>query len=125
MQGRQLGIPDSVPFVMRTLTIADVHAAGEAAEGAITFVGWASTADTPGNHAFVQNHSAKYGGGAETTTQPGRMPLSIFWLKQLPMPNPPIQSQFETHWQISQISTPFLENSLLTRSGMPFTTRRY
>ena len=61
MQGRQLGIPDSVPFVMRTLTIADVHAAGEAAEGAITFVGWASTADTPGNHAFVQNHSAKYG----------------------------------------------------------------
>ncbi len=61
MQGRQLGIPDSVPFVMRTLTIADVQAAGEAAEGAITFVGWASTADTPGNSAFVQNYSAKYG----------------------------------------------------------------
>ena len=60
-QGRQLGIPDSVPFVMRTLTIADVQAAGEAAEGAITFVGWASTADTPGNAAFVQNYSAKYG----------------------------------------------------------------
>ena len=48
-QGRQLGIPDSVPFVIRTLTIADVQAAGDAAEGAITFVGWASTADTPGN----------------------------------------------------------------------------
>ena len=61
MQGRQVGIPYSVPFVMRTLTIGDVHAAGEAAEGAITFVGWASTADTPGNHAFVQNYSAKYG----------------------------------------------------------------
>ena len=60
-QGRQLGIPDSVPFVMRTLTIADVQAAGEAAEGAITFVGWASAADTPGNSAFVQNYSAKYG----------------------------------------------------------------
>ena len=60
-QGRQLGIPNSVPFVMRTLTIADVHAAGEAAEGAITIVGWASTIDTPGNHAFVQNYSAKYG----------------------------------------------------------------
>ena len=60
-QGRQLGIPDSVPFIMRTLTEADVQAAGEAAEGAITFVGWASTADTPGNQAFVQNHSAKYG----------------------------------------------------------------
>ena len=60
-QGRQLGIPDSVPLVMRTLTIADVQAAGEAAEGAITFVGWASAADTPGNSAFVQNYSAKYG----------------------------------------------------------------
>ena len=60
-QGRQLGIPDSVPFIIRTLTIADVHAAGDAAEGAITIVGWASTIDTPGNHTFVQNYSAKYG----------------------------------------------------------------
>ena len=60
MQGRGLGIPNSVPFVMRTLTIADVQAAGEAAEGAITFVGWASTADTPGNRAFVQNYTEKY-----------------------------------------------------------------
>ena len=60
-QGRQFGIPDSVPFVIRTLTIADVQAAGDAAEGAITFVGWASTADTPGNQDFVQNYSAKYG----------------------------------------------------------------
>ena len=61
MQGRQLGIPNSVPFVMRTLTIADVQAAGEAAEGAITFVGWASIADTPDNQAFVQNYTEKYG----------------------------------------------------------------
>ncbi len=61
IQGRALGIPDSVPFIIRTLTIADVQAAGDAAEGAITFVGWASAADTPGNHAFVQNYSAKYG----------------------------------------------------------------
>ena len=60
-QGRQLGIPDSVPFVIRTLTIGDVQAAGDAAEGAITFVSWASTADTPGNQDFVQNYSAKYG----------------------------------------------------------------
>ena len=61
IQGRQLGIPNSVPFVIRTLTIADVQAAGDAAEGAITFVGWASTADTPGNQTFVQNYRAKYG----------------------------------------------------------------
>ena len=50
-----------MPFIIRTLTIADVQAAGDAAEGAITFVGWASAADTPGNHTFVQNYSAKYG----------------------------------------------------------------
>ena len=60
IQGRGLGIPISIPFVVRTLTIADVQAAGEAAEGAITFVGWASSADTPGNRAFVQNYTEKY-----------------------------------------------------------------
>ena len=27
----------------------------------ITFVGWTSTTDTPGNQDFVQNYSAKYG----------------------------------------------------------------
>ena len=61
IQGRQLGIPNSVPFVMRTLTIADVQAAGDAAEGAITFVAWASAVDIPENQAFVQNYTAKYG----------------------------------------------------------------
>lgn len=61
IQGRQLGIPSSVPFVMRTLTIADVQAAGDAAEGAITFVAWASAVDIPENQAFVQNYTAKYG----------------------------------------------------------------
>ena len=61
IQGRQLGIPNSVPFVMRTLTIADVQAAGDAAEGAITFVAWASAVDIPENQAFVQNYRAKYG----------------------------------------------------------------
>ena len=60
-QGRQLGIPDSVPFIIRTLTIGDVQAAGDAAEGAITFVGWASTADTQGNQDFVRNYTEKYG----------------------------------------------------------------
>ena len=62
IQGRQLGIPASVPFVIRTLTNDVVEAAGDAAEGAMTFTEWASTADTPGNAAFVQNYSAKYGG---------------------------------------------------------------
>ena len=61
MQARQLGIPDSVPFIINTLTTADVQAAGDAAEGTIAFTSWVNTADTPGNQAFVQNYSTKYG----------------------------------------------------------------
>ena len=62
IQGRQLGIPADVPFLI-TLTLASsqIQPAGAAAEGAITFTGWISTADTPGNQAFVQNYRAAYG----------------------------------------------------------------
>ena len=38
-----------------------MRTAGAAAEGLITSASWISTADTPGNQAFVQNYSAKYG----------------------------------------------------------------
>ena len=58
MQGRELGI--SAPFIVRTLTAADVQAAGAAAEGAITFVGWGAALDTPGNQAFVENYNTKF-----------------------------------------------------------------
>ena len=58
-QAHQLGI--SAPFIVRTLTAADVQAAGAAAEGAITFVGWGTALDTPGNQAFVENYSTKFG----------------------------------------------------------------
>ena len=59
MQGHELGI--SAPFIVRTLTAADVQAVGAAAEGAITFVGWGTAVDTPGNKTFVENHSTKFG----------------------------------------------------------------
>ena len=59
IQGRQLGIPTDVPFI--TSLINDVANAGAAAEGAISFAGWISTADTPGNQAFVQKYRATYG----------------------------------------------------------------
>ena len=61
IQGRQLGIPTDVPFIVPDLTKDEVAAAGDAAEGAIAFTSWTSTADTPGNRAFVQNYRAKYG----------------------------------------------------------------
>ena len=57
--GHQLGI--SAPFIVRTLTGADVQAAGAAAEGAITFVGWGTTVDIPANQAFVENYSTQFG----------------------------------------------------------------
>ena len=59
IQARQLGI--SVPFIVSSLTDVEVEAAGAAAEGAITFIGWLSTDDTPGNQAFVQNYNMTYG----------------------------------------------------------------
>ena len=43
------------------MTGADVQAAGAAAEGAMTFVGWGTAVDTPINKAFVENYSAKFG----------------------------------------------------------------
>ena len=61
IQARQLGIPNSVPFIINTLTAADVEAAGEAAEGTIAFTSWVNTTDTPGNQVFVQSYRAKYG----------------------------------------------------------------
>ncbi|MYB96791.1 ABC transporter substrate-binding protein [Candidatus Poribacteria bacterium] len=59
MQGHELGI--SAPFIVRTLTAADVQAAGAAAEGAITFVGWGTAVDTPGNKTFVENYNTTFG----------------------------------------------------------------
>lgn len=57
-QSRELGI--TARFVMRTLTEADVEAAGDAAEGTITFTGWGTAVDNPLNQAFVQNYHQKY-----------------------------------------------------------------
>lgn len=59
MQGHQLGI--SAPFIVRTLTGADVQAAGAAAEGALTFIGWGTAINTPGNQTFVQHYRDIYG----------------------------------------------------------------
>ena len=61
IQARELGIPYSIPFIVAQVSIDEVLTAGAAAEGLITSASWISTADTPGNQAFVQNYSAKYG----------------------------------------------------------------
>ncbi|MYF57402.1 ABC transporter substrate-binding protein [Candidatus Poribacteria bacterium] len=59
IQARELGI--SVPIIITSLTDVEVQAAGDAAEGAITFIGWLPTDDTPGNHAFVQKYTDTFG----------------------------------------------------------------
>ncbi len=59
IQAHALGI--SVPITVSSLTSVEVQAAGVAAEGAITFIGWLSTDDTPGNQVFVQNYRATFG----------------------------------------------------------------
>lgn len=62
VQGRELGIPFDVPFIVNLSLSRDVvEAVGDAAEGTITFTSWDGTGDTPGNQVFVQNYSAKYG----------------------------------------------------------------
>ncbi len=61
VEGRRLGTPANVPFIVTELTIDEVQAAGEAAEGAITFTGWVLSATTPGNQGFVENYIARFG----------------------------------------------------------------
>ena len=60
-QGRAIGIPDAVRFIVPDLSSTEIEAVGDAAEGAIAFTGWTSMAVTPGNQAFVENYRAKYG----------------------------------------------------------------
>lgn len=59
VQADELGI--SAPFIVSSLTNVEVTAAGAAAEGAITFIDWLPTDDTPGNQVFVKSYSATYG----------------------------------------------------------------
>jgi len=61
IQARELGIPHSIPFIVAQVSVDEVRAAGDAAEGLVTSASWISTADTPGNQAFVQNYTEKYG----------------------------------------------------------------
>ena len=59
IQAQELGI--TAHFIIRTFTEDNAEAAGEAAEGAITFVGWGKAVDTPINQEFITNYSDAYG----------------------------------------------------------------
>ena len=77
-QGHQLGI--SAPFIVRTLTRDVVQAAGAAAEGAMTFIGWGAAVDTPQNQAFVENYTATF--GMEPTNYAARSYATLYILAE-------------------------------------------
>ncbi|MDE0505031.1 MAG: ABC transporter substrate-binding protein, partial [Candidatus Poribacteria bacterium] len=60
VQGREVGIPDDVPFIVPLMSVGEVLHAGAAAEGAISITAWTSAADTPGNQAFVRDFIDSY-----------------------------------------------------------------
>ena len=62
MQARQVGTAPDIPIIAPLLSSAEVHEAGDAAEGTITFTAWTGKAHTPGNQAFVRNYRAEYDG---------------------------------------------------------------
>ena len=66
IQGRGIGIPYSVPFIVPYMTKLEVEAAGVAAESSISFTSWISAANTPGNQDFVRNYQSRYGIEPET-----------------------------------------------------------
>jgi branched-chain amino acid transport system substrate-binding protein len=61
IQGSQLGIDDTVPFIVPGFSSTNIETAAAAAEGVISGSIWSSSAETPGNQAFVRNYRAKYG----------------------------------------------------------------
>ena len=79
MQGRQLGIPADIPFIVTfTFTSDQIQILGDAAEGVITFSSWASTTETPGNQVFIQNYSTRY--GIEPSTWAAHAHASVYIL---------------------------------------------
>ena len=61
-QTSEAGVPDSIDIIVPDLTMNEVQKAGDAAEGAIGFIGWSTISDAPGNQVFVKNYRAKYDG---------------------------------------------------------------
>ena len=51
----------SAQLIIPDLTAKEIQKVDGAAEGAITFSGWFSMADTPGNQAFIQKYKDKHG----------------------------------------------------------------
>jgi len=60
-QAEEVGLSPEVIRITPAFTGDEVALVGDAAEGLITFSTWDSTADTPGNQAYVQRYREIYG----------------------------------------------------------------
>ena len=60
-QTAKLGFPKTIQVIAPDLTMAEVEEAGPGAEDAISFIGWSSMSNAPGNQAFVRSYRAQYG----------------------------------------------------------------
>ena len=90
IQGRSVGIPYSVPFIVPFMTKDEVETAGIAAEGSISFTSWISTANTPGNADFVRNYQSRY--GIEPETWAAQTYATLYILVEAIMDAQPINS---------------------------------
>ena len=126
IQGRQLGIPADVPFLISvTFASSQIESRGRCCRGGRLLLRIGSA---PPTHREIKPSSKITEQHTVSNRMSGRlsrMHRSIFSPRRLPMPNPPIQTQFATHWRTSQILILFWANSLLTPSGMRFTTPLY
>ena len=60
VQGRRLGIPYTVPFIVFGFSSSQIEMAGTAAEGVITSTLWSRSVQTQRNQDFIKNYRAKY-----------------------------------------------------------------
>ncbi len=61
VQGRRLGIPYGIPFLVFGFASSQIEVAGAAAEGLITGTFWSRSIATPENHAFIENYRVRFG----------------------------------------------------------------
>lgn len=60
IQAREVGIPSNIPIVIPEMTLAEVAAAGEAAERVISITSWATNASTTGNQTFIDSYMMEH-----------------------------------------------------------------
>ena len=77
VQGRRLGIPYDIPFLVFGFASSQIEQAGPAAEGLITGTLWSPSIDTPANRAFIENYRARFGGEADLFAAEGYVCVRI------------------------------------------------